>query len=114
VPPRIKISYCAVWAALLSAEGKEWRQRYEKNQRQPPGPSALLASDGLRLMMTVLEHAKSSDPKVLREQLPKITEFESTVGTVKWAEGKVVRPLFVVEFQGGKSRLVETGTGEQK
>ncbi len=86
--------------APLSTVGKEWRQRYEKNQQPPPGRSAMLAADGLRLMMTVLERGQLSDPKKTREEAAKIKEFESVTGKVTWEDGKPVRPLFVVRARG--------------
>jgi ABC-type branched-subunit amino acid transport system substrate-binding protein len=87
-------------------EAKDWRQRYETSQRQPLGRSAALAADGLRLLKTVLEQAKSAEAKKLREEAAAIKEFASVTGKVTWTDGQAVRPVFLVRVEAGKVRVV--------
>ena len=44
--------------AKLSEVGKDWRQRYEKTAQEVPGRDAVLACDGLLLMMAALERGE--------------------------------------------------------
>jgi branched-chain amino acid transport system substrate-binding protein len=116
LPQRSEILTATVFSATapLSEEGKDWRKRWEKSQRRPPDRTAVLARDGVQLMMTALERAKSGTRKRLREELPRIEEFESVTGKVTWVDGMAVRPLFLVRWQEGKPRLLRTATDEEK
>jgi ABC-type branched-subunit amino acid transport system substrate-binding protein len=104
-------------AAELSALGKDWRERFEKSEGRHPGRSAVLAADGLRLIMAGLEMGRSELKarsswlelrKQLHKELPNIEEFESVTGTIAMKDGVAQRPLFLVRLEGGKAALVET------
>jgi ABC-type branched-subunit amino acid transport system substrate-binding protein len=103
--------------ATLSESGKQWYQRFDKSQRKPPGRSAALACDGLRLMMSALEQvkAKGSTPlrTLLREELSGTKEFESVAGKVAWKDSQAVRPLFLVRFAAGKPTVLASVTGDE-
>jgi ABC-type branched-subunit amino acid transport system substrate-binding protein len=104
-------------AATLAEPGKEWRQRFEKSQRKSPGRSAVLACDGLRLVMSALEQespkASSNLRTRLRDELSRIKEFESVTGKVVWKDGQAVRPIFLVRFTAGKPAVLATVTGDE-
>jgi ABC-type branched-subunit amino acid transport system substrate-binding protein len=104
-------------AAVLSTEGKVWQKRFEKSQRKPPDRSAVLACDGLRLMMSALAQTNPKGPAPLRtqlrEELSRISEFDSVTGKVVWKDQQPVRPLFLVRFQAGKPTILATVTGDE-
>jgi ABC-type branched-subunit amino acid transport system substrate-binding protein len=74
-------------SALLRRLGKE---------HNPPGRDAILALDGLRLVLEGLKKAGSPQRDKLVEALDGITEFEAVTGKLTWNQGRPVRPLFVV------------------
>ncbi len=104
-------------AATLSEPGKQWRERFEKNQRKPPDRGAALACDGLRLMMSALEHANAKGPTSLRAQLRDalsgVKEFESVTGKVVWKDHQPVRLLFLVRYLSGKPNVLASVTGDE-
>jgi branched-chain amino acid transport system substrate-binding protein len=104
-------------AATLTDPFKEWCRRFEKSQRKPPGRSAVLAYDGLGLMMTALEQ---ENPKAsnnlrtrLRDALPGIKEFQGATGKIVWKDSQAVRPIFLVRFTAGKPNILATVTGDE-
>jgi ABC-type branched-subunit amino acid transport system substrate-binding protein len=104
-------------AATLTEPVKEWRQRFEKSQRKPTGRSAVLAYDGLRLMMSALEQenpkASSNLRTRLRDALSAIKEFEGATDKVVWKDSQAVRPIFLVRFTAGKPSILATVTGDE-
>jgi ABC-type branched-subunit amino acid transport system substrate-binding protein len=103
-------------AATLAESSGQWRQRFEKSERKPPGRSAILACDGLQLMMSALERVKpkgsTSLRTLLRDQLGQIEELDSVTGKVVWKDGQAIRPLFLVRFVAGKPTVLATVTGD--
>jgi ABC-type branched-subunit amino acid transport system substrate-binding protein len=116
--PKRELYTAAVWSpgARTDAESEEWRRRFAKAQQQPPGRDAVLARDGLRLLMAALEREKANkslQPR-LRQELSAIEEFNSVAGKVAWSEGQPVRQLFLVRLAQGKAQVVQTLSGEDR
>jgi hypothetical protein len=115
--PRAEVHTAAVYsaAAKVPSESDQWRRSYEKSQHQPPGRDAVLARDGLRLLMEALEKekARKSLQARLRQELSEIKEFDSVTGKVTWSEDRPVRVLFLVRLAGGKAQVLQTLTGDE-
>jgi ABC-type branched-subunit amino acid transport system substrate-binding protein len=107
----------AVWSpsVRVAVESEGWRRRCEGSLHQPPGRDAVLARDGLRLLMAALEKEKTqkSLQSHLRQELSAIEEFASVTGKVTWAEGRPVRVLFLVRLAPGKPQVVQTVAGDE-
>ena len=101
-------------AVSLTADGQRLLKRCEKAAHSPPGRDAVLARDGLRLLMACLKRTRGGLREQLRQEAAALTEFDSVTGKLTWQEGMAVRSLFLVHLAQGKTDLVATLTGDEK
>lgn len=91
----------------LSDAAKEWRSNYEKRFRQPPTADALLAHDGLGILLAEMAESDSLSRQKLQEALSKRKTYAGLTGTLRQVNGRWRWPLFIVRHRASKSEVVE-------
>src|SRR5262249_30150195 len=94
-------------------QGKEFAEAYRKRFGRPPDVHAALAYDDARLLFEAIRRAKSATPANVPEELAKIETFEGVTGTLTFNKDHTARrPLFLVQMEDGRPRLVKRDQGE--
>ncbi len=100
--------------AQLPEDGQAWVKRYTERFRAPPGRAAMLAHDGIGLVLSGLRETEGAAGAKLTQQLASRKSFESVTGTVRWAEGGPRRTLYLVREGGGKRELLKSTPADER
>lgn len=92
--------------ATLSEEGLAWRKRFQDRYRLPPSRAAVLAHDGLELILAGLVATQATSRLELKEDLAGRASFASLTGPLTWLSGVPRRTLYLVRHHGGKRELL--------
>jgi ABC-type branched-subunit amino acid transport system substrate-binding protein len=102
------------YEAVLYPEGhtgsdaaKGWRASYEKRFRQPPTADALLAHDGLGILLAELAETEGGSRQKLQESLARRKAYEGLTGTLRQVDGRWRWPLFIARHKAGKREILE-------
>jgi branched-chain amino acid transport system substrate-binding protein len=91
----------------LTEEGKAFARRYRERFKEPPGLPAVEAYDAARLLFRALS---AGGPTKGRDELLKVSEFDTLTGPLTWHNGAPVRRLFVVRLGPKGPKLLQTVT----
>jgi branched-chain amino acid transport system substrate-binding protein len=94
--------------AELGDTGQAFVQKYEEKFHQPPDLAAALAYDGVLLLIDALERAKTAQPGHPGEELSAVADFHSVTGPLSFVNRRAKRPVFVVKFETGEAKVVDT------
>jgi ABC-type branched-subunit amino acid transport system substrate-binding protein len=96
-------------------EGRKLLDQVRKKQDRPAGLAAVLALDAIGLLRLRPDVLRDLDREydlakrlTLLDDLAPPESFDSVMGPMHWKDGRPVRPLFVVQYQGGKEKLLRT------
>jgi branched-chain amino acid transport system substrate-binding protein len=109
VPPGGTIHLATSYVPGKETEaGKAFAQRFQKRYHLPPDIHAVQAYDATRLLIDALARVQKPERALLLEELSRWKPFESLTGTVQWIDRHPRRPLFLVRYQDGEARVVQT------
>jgi branched-chain amino acid transport system substrate-binding protein len=94
--------------ADLDDTGRAFVQEYEEKFRELPDLAAALAYDGVLLLIDALERAKTAQPSRPSEELAAVTGFHGVTGPLSFANRRAKRPVFVVKFEAGEAKVLDT------
>ena len=88
-------------------ELQEFAKKYQERFREAPGTDALLAYDGVRILLQAIRRASivstTGAAAKVRKELASPNEFESLTGGLLFDRDRFARrPLFVAHFKKGK------------
>ncbi len=93
----------------LSDKGREFVQRFQEANGEPPTLAAALAYDGTRLLFDAIRQAATANGTRVRDELAKTDQtFESVTGTVSFKDRQARRRIFVLRVKGSEAKLVNT------
>jgi len=73
----------------------EFAEKYQKQFQQAPTTDAVLAYDGLKMMLQAMRNLRGSTGDKLAKELDAV-KYEGVTGPVRIEKGRLRRPLFVV------------------
>jgi branched-chain amino acid transport system substrate-binding protein len=94
--------------AELGDTGQAFIREYAEKFQEPPDLAAALAYDGVLLLIDALERAKTAQPGRPGEELAAVTDFHGVTGPLSFANRRAKRPVFVVKFEAGEAKVVDT------
>ncbi len=94
---------------LRPAALSEFAKKYKERFNEEPDQYAADAYDGARLLFAAMRRAQSSEPEKVRSALAELGTFDSLTDplTIDKEDHGARRPVFVVQQQEGKAKLVK-------
>jgi branched-chain amino acid transport system substrate-binding protein len=112
-PGRNEVYLATVFTADgLTAQGQDFRKRYEEAFHEAPDLCAAQAYDSFRLVLDTMVRLRTPAGQRLREGLAGLESFETVTGPLAWKERRARRPLFLMQLKEKQAVLVKTVAAE--
>lgn len=103
------IFYCGFSTDQPSPETAKFLKNYRQKYNEDPDMFAAQYYDAVMILAQAMEKAKSSDPKVFKDELAKLKDYPGVSGNTTFREDRepIKSPVFLLTVKDGKFALVD-------